>query len=246
MNKLTQLFLALLLVAAGNHVLAQSADSVKVDHSLSAFTRIQVEGPFEVSIQQGTADAVSYLAPAAVADRLIVEVDGNTLRIRNKHDNWSTDEKSWWSSKSWWHTHPKIKLFVTVRSLDAIKASGACNLSFAGSLTSTSLKLVTRGSASIRGDIQVQKLYASIAGSGLIRLSGHCEMAETHISGSGVLAAKELVTAKTNVYISGSGHADINASSQIDARLHGSASVAYTGDAKVDSKKSGDAEIGHL
>jgi hypothetical protein len=202
-----------------------------------------VEGPFEVTIRQGAADSVSYKVPAVIADRLVVEVNGNTLHIRNKHDNWSAGEKSWWSSKSWWHTHPKLKLYVTVRNLEAVKASGSCNLSFDGRLTARSLKLVTRGSASISGEIKVQTLDASIAGSGLIKLSGQSETVETHISGSGMFSAKELITAKTGVHISGSGHAAINANIQVNAWVHGSASVAYTGEAKVSSKKSDDAEI---
>lgn len=243
MKKLTHILFATLFVVIGSYTYAQSADSIKIQRSINHFTSLQVEGPFEVTMRQGAADSVSYTVPAVVADRLLVEVDGNTLHIRNKHDNWSAGEKSWWSNKSWWHTHPKLKLYVTVRNLEAVKASGSCNLSFDGSLTATSLKLVTRGSASISGDIQVQTLYASIAGSGLIKLSGGCEIVETHISGSGIFSAKKLITAKTGVHISGSGHADINANTQVDVRLHGSASVAYTGVAKVSSKKSADSEI---
>jgi hypothetical protein len=243
MKKTTQILLPLLLVAIGSYTYAQPADSIKIQRSLINFTRLHVEGPFEVTIRQGAVDSVGYKVPAVVSDRLVVEVDGSTLHIRNKHDNWSAGEKSWWSSKSWWHTHPRVKLYITVRNLEAVKASGSCNLLLDGSITTTSLKLVTRGSASISGDINVQTLNASIAGSGLIKLSGQCETVETHISGSGTFSAKNLVTAKTGLYISGSGHADINANTQVNARLHGSASVAYTGDANISSKKSGDAEI---
>ena len=96
----------------------------------------------------------------------------------------------------------------------------------------------------MKGKIQVTTLASSISGSGRMELSGTAETSTIQISGSGDFAARDLVTTNSAIRVSGSGHAEVNASDKVDAVAHGSAAISYTGAAKsVTSKKSGSGEI---
>jgi hypothetical protein len=250
MKSLSKLLLAAVLLAGSSYTFAKPHPTVKVsatdtvDRHLSGFSSVQIAGPFDVHITQGAAESVKLEAPSEVTDRIITEVSGGVLKIRNKHDNWGWGYKSWWSDKSVWHNHKKIAVYITVKDLNSIKMSGSGDVILNGGITANSLKLMVRGSGSIEGKIDVKTLESRISGSGGMKLSGSAESSTVKVSGSGNFTARNLVTANSAVLVSGSGHAEINASDKVDAAVHGSAGVSYTGTAKIiNSSKSGSGEI---
>jgi hypothetical protein len=87
-------------------------------------------------------------------------------------------------------------------------------------------------------------LESSISGSGDMSISGTADNSTVSVVGSGDFAARDLKTVKTAVRVSGSGDARINASEQVDAAVHGSGDVSYTGGASVINKsKTGSGDI---
>jgi hypothetical protein len=219
-------------------------DAVVVDRTLSNFNRVQVAGPFEVYITQGSSESVQLKAPAEMISQVITEVHSGVLTIRNKHDNWFRPLKNLWGKKNQQQHLPKVEVFVTVKDLNRVKMSGSGSVSFKEGISANSLQLKTSGSGRIAGNINVKTVKSTISGSGTMKISGTAEQSTARISGSGNFSAYNLVTANAAVHVSGSGHATINASNKIDATTHGSASVAYTGDATIiNSKKSGSGSI---
>ena len=177
-------------------------------------------------------------------DRIITEVSGGVLKIHNKHDNWGWGYNSWWSEKGMWHNHKKIAVYITVKDLNSIKVSGSGDVTLKEGITANSLKLMVRGSGNIEGKIDVKTLESRISGSGSVKLWGSAESSTVRIAGSGNFTARNLVTQNSAVRVSGSGHAEINANDKVDATVHGSADVSYTGTAKIiNSAKSGSGEI---
>jgi len=242
--------LAVILLTGYNAALAQTNSIAKADTSaltnlhLSGFSGIKIGGPFDVHITQGSEESVTMQVPEDVKNRITTEVVGGVLKIRKTHDNWGQGEKSWYSDKSVWRNHKKIIVYITAKSLNFISMSGSGHITFAEGVNAESLKLRVRGSGVLQGKIAVKVLKSSISGSGKIELSGNASSSTTRISGSGEFAARGLLTANSAVRVSGSGHAEINASDKVDAVLHGSANVNYTGDAKiVNTSKSGSAEV---
>jgi hypothetical protein len=239
MRLLIKLFLVAILVTGSCYAFAKSpvvlsADSsVMVDSHLSGFTRIKIAGPFEVHLIQGPIESVKFEEPQDVRGRIVVEVTGGVLKIRKKHDNWGQGPKSWYSDKSAWNNHKKISVYITAKELEGITLSGSCSVSFANGLTSARLNLKVRGSGVMSGKVEVKKLEARVSGSGHIGLSGTAESSAVKVVGSGTFSSPDLVTANSAAHVSGSGNARINATEEVDATVHGSGVVSYTGAAKI-------------
>jgi hypothetical protein len=218
---------------AKSNLVAKTDSFETVNRHLSSFHNLHIQGPFDVYVTQGTDESIKFDAPVEVKDRIIADVSGNTLEIRNKHDNWgSSSEKSWYGDKSWWHHHPKIKVYVTFKNLDYIKVSGSGSVVFNDGLTTDELKLQLRGSGEISGKIAVKNLESHVSGSGHIKLSGTALSSNVYVAGSGNFMASELITSNSAVRVSGSGDAKINANDKITAAVSGSGNVNYTGSAK--------------
>ena len=219
-------------VYAALHFAIKTDSTTRIDRQLPAFSSIRIAGPFEVHIIQGTTESIKYELPADVVGRVITEVEDGVLKIRNKHDNWGWGYDSWYSEKSVWRNHKKIVVFVSAKKLDGLSVSGSGHAIFNEGIASQELSLRTSGSGDIVGKIEVKTLWSHISGSGSIKLSGTAESSTVKVSGSGNFSSRNLLTANSTAHVSGSGRVEINASDKIDAIVHGSGGVNYTGSAK--------------
>jgi hypothetical protein len=242
MRSLTKIFLAAVLIAGTGYSIAKPHPTVKVsaaeivDRHLSGFNAVSVAGSFDVYITQGSTESVKVEAPADVINRIITEVNGGVLKIYNKHDNWH------WGD--WWGHHKKIAVYVVAKDLNSIGISGSGDVFFKEGITTNSLKLRISGSGDMLGKVSVKTLESSISGSGDMKLSGRADNSTVSVVGSGDYTARNLVTVTCAVRVSGSGDAEVNASERVDAAVHGSGDVRYTGAAKnVSSSKTGSGDI---
>ena len=206
------------------------------DRHLSGYNAVELGGSFDVYITQGSTESVKVEAPSDVINHIITEVSGGVLKIYNKYDSWN------WGS--WWGHHKKIVVYVSAKALNAVSISGSGDIFFKDGLSGNSLRLKISGSGDMLGKVNVKTLESSISGSGDMKLSGNSESSTVSVVGSGDFTARNLVTVKSAVRISGSGDAEINASDRIDAAVVGSGDVRYTGSAKnVSKSKSGSGDI---
>lgn len=223
---------------------AQSTPTDTVDRHLSGFSRIKIQGPFKVYISQGDVESVKLLASPEAIGRTVSTVDGHTLKLRNKYESWSWGPKRWFRRKDQWYTpKEKVTVYITTRDMSSITVSGSADVIFTDPIATNSMAIRLRGSAGLSGNVSTKKLTSHISGSGKIKLAGTATDARIRLSGSANFSAPQLVTENATVHISGSGHASVNASDQVNATLHGSAGLRYTGTAKVNSTKSGSASI---
>jgi hypothetical protein len=235
------LLTATLLGSVGyTYALPHSAAKVRVadvvDRHLSGFSAVTVAGSFDVQITQTGTESVKVEAPADVMEHIITEVNGGVLKIYNKHDNWN------WSD--WWGHHKKIIIYVTVKDINSVYISGSGDVAFKNGISANSLKLKISGSGDMNGKVQAKTLECSITGSGDMSLSGSAESSTIDLVGSGDYNAKNLLTVNTAVRVSGSGDAEVNASDKVDAAIHGSGDIHYTGAARnVSTSKTGSGDI---
>ena len=246
MRSLTKILLAAILIAGTGYSTANPHPTVKVsaseivDRHLSGFNAVNVAGPFDVDIIQGTTESVKVEAPSDVMDRILTEVNGGELKIYTKHEMWNWN----WG---WRGHHKKILVHVTVKDVNSINISGSGDVTFREGITANSLKLRISGSGDMTGKVAVKTLESNITGSGDMKLSGNAESSTVSVVGSGDFTARNLLTVSTAVRVSGSGDADINASDRVDAAVNGSGDVRYTGAAKnINSRKNGSGDISRL
>jgi hypothetical protein len=103
------------------------------------------------------------------------------------------------------------------------------------------LRAQTRGFSKFLVD--VEELKTVISGSGNTNLKGTAKVHNTIVSGSASVKAFELSTERTDITISGSGRAEVDASQELDVTITGSGVVYYTGDASVSQTVSGSGRV---
>ena len=91
--------------------------------------------------------------------------------------------------------------------------------------------------------INTDSFKAEISGSGQIEAAGTSDTLDVEISGSGRYAGANLAAAVATVDVSGSGHAVVNATDELDADVSGSGTVEYIGDPILSSSISGSGDI---
>jgi hypothetical protein len=242
MKSLIKILLAAVLLTGTSYTIAKPHSTAKlstseiVDRHLSGFNAINLAGPFDVYITQGSTESVKVEAPADVMDRILTEVNGGILKIYTKHEYFH------WGDLL--GNHKKILVYVTIKDVKSINISGSGDASFKDGIKANSLRLSISGSGDMTGKVDVKALESSISGSGDMKLSGSAENSTVKVVGSGDFTARNLLTVNSSVRVSGSGDAEINASEKVDAAVNGSGDVHYTGAAKnINSSKSGSGDI---
>jgi hypothetical protein len=160
-------------------------DGAAEDRKLSGFTSINVTNAFDVYISQGTEDAVAVSkSDASGTSNIITNVSGGVLYISYRYKGWS------WSSLR----NNKLKAYITVKDLQKLTVSGACNLSFVDPITSDRLLISVSGASDIKGPVKVNSLKVGASGASNISLSGTATETDFNISGACSIKSLDLVT----------------------------------------------------
>lgn len=235
MNKIV--FLASLLAATivSTGVYAQvtrgNGNVVSQDRSVGSFNAISTSGSFDLVVTDGSSHKVTVEAEDNLQEFVVVETEGNTLKIRNKKFSNFRATKS-------------ITIHVTAPDLEAIRLSGSGNVKSENRLDgSQKFEVRSSGSGNIQLELETTQLSAHISGSGNITLKGKAKEMEGSISGSGNIRARELQSDITSVKISGSGSAEVVANEKLDSKIAGSGDVKFWGNGSVNSKVAGSGSV---
>ena len=119
---------------------------------------------------------------------------------------------------------------MTSQSFNKVHLSGSGNIISQNQIMgSDKVDLSVSGSGNIKVNLHAPSVEAQMSGSGDINLSGEAKRFEGSLSGSGNIRAMDLKTEETAIRISGSGNADVFASTKLDVRVTGSGDVRYKG-----------------
>jgi hypothetical protein len=198
------------------------------------FQRIEVSGPYQVSVATGQAPSVNATGNQKMIERMVVEIEDGTLKIHPQEKH---------GLGLMWSNNGNAKVTVTAQALEgaAIAGSGALAIdriagdSFDGSVA---------GSGDLRlANVDVQKLKMAIGGSGSIQAAGRTGDANYSIGGSGDIRAAKVAAQTAKVSIGGSGNIAGNASETAKVSIAGSGNVTMTGGAKCEVSKAGSGNV---
>lgn len=187
------------------------------DRSVGSFNSVKISGGFNVTIQQGSSENVKISASGIDLQDIITEIEGGSLRIRTRNDNWS------------WKKDYDVDIVLTYKTLEGVTSSGSSRITTKNTIKSDNFDLTLSGSGKFKGSVETQKLEMSISGSGDIELSGSAKEQDVSISGSGDLEAMELKSSFAKIKISGSGNASVAVSEELDAKVSGSGDIRFAG-----------------
>lgn len=180
MNPIRAALLAAALAAALPAVPAGAADRT---YPVTDFDSVRVEGPFEVSLATGLSSRVQASGPAEALERVSVEVEGRTLRIRVNPSAWGG-----YPGQSPGH----VRIAASTRDLvrASVVGSGSLDIDKARGLR-LDLALGGSGRLAVRA-LEADNLNVGLVGSGRIALGGHARLMRATIQGSGDLDGARL------------------------------------------------------
>lgn len=235
MNKytlaLTLVLISLLSLNLNAQRVRGNGNVVSQDRNVGAFDKVHTHGSFDLTITDAENHKVTVQAEENLQEIIIVETDGNTLKIRHKKGvNFNSTKR--------------IIIHISAPALSGVALSGSGNINSTNQLNgSDKFNVSSSGSGNIQLEVETSDMKTSISGSGNISLKGSTKQLDGQISGSGNIRAKNLQSENTSIRISGSGSAEVVATQKLDSRIAGSGDVKYWGNASVDSKVAGSGSV---
>jgi len=222
-------------LGACGHSSAETGRTIQRDFAVGAFDKIEVAGPFDVTVTTGGKPAVHASGDSSLIDKMEVVVEGGSLKIRPiKRDrvfNWSFGS----------HHAAKVTVSVPMLSEAAIAGSGGIAID---KIKGDHFKGEIAGSGGLDvGSIETGSLELSIAGSGGVKVVGRAKSATYEIAGSGDIDAKGVSAETAKVSIAGSGNVVANATASSDVEVLGSGDVRMSGGGKCSIEKHGSGNV---
>lgn len=176
---------------------------------VSDFTRIQVSGSPDVTVEVGGAASVTLTGDDNLLPYVTTDVSEGELRIGMKPGRYSF--------------HRGLKLRVCTPSLEAITVNGSSDIGIRG-LSGARFSAAINGSGDIRASGRVDSVDVHVSGSGDCDLEG-LEARDGTISIHGSGDAKVFATARLDVSVSGSGDVRYKGDPKVTKQIHGSGDV---------------------
>ena len=232
------LFLTIALLAscrfAFNKTMEGNTNIKTEQRNLSGFTGIEVGGPFQVTVTQGTDYKVMVTADDNLLPYIETRQNGETLEISEK-DNFNLR-----GTKG-------LQVMVQLPEVRELTLAGSGLISATSTLKSNSkIGISLAGSGKIQAELDAPEISFDLGGSGTATLSGQTRKMNITIGGSGDCVAEALKSENCSVTIGGSGTAKVYASQTLDVSIGGSGNVLYAGQPKVNQSIGGSGKVGPL
>ena len=196
-------FLFAILLLAGFALNAQEKTSIVYDENaqvrkVPSFTAISVSSAIDLYLTQSNKNEVAVSATNdEIRDHIITEVVGGTLIIR------LGDKGTWFSWRKWGNY--KTKAYVSIKDIDALTASGACNVHLVNTIESPKIRIKLSGASDFKGNIKAGVLMYQLTGASDYK--GEVSANSIDIDGSGA-SSIELIGNVDDLAIEVSGASD--------------------------------------
>jgi len=217
----------------GNKKIKGNGNVTTITRTTSDYDGIKCAGSMDYILVKGTEGKIRIEGEENLLKYIITEVKNNNLIIKvENHINLKSS------------MNKTIKITIPFQDISEVSLAGSGDLWNEDKITTTNLDVSLAGSGDVKLDIQTTSVEGSIAGSGDLTLKGKTDNLEASVSGSGDFHGFNLQSNNTEVYVAGSGDAQVVSNEYLKARVSGSGDIAYKGNPnKEDTKVSGSGSI---
>jgi hypothetical protein len=202
-----------------------SGNQVTENRKVSAFDKVDISGGFKVTLVQDSSLSVAIHADDNLMKYIQTSVENGKLRIKSKRNICSSGE---------------MTITIGVRSLTAIDASGAVEVTSNGRINTGDIGFDLSGSTKINMDLNAGNVNTSGSGNTELLLKGQASSHNVDMSGASDIQAFDFVVGKYNIETSGASHAKINVLNSLSVHSSGASDIEYRGNpANVSNDKSG-------
>lgn len=250
-----------ILLLAGFALNAQEKTAIVYDENaqvrkVPSFTAISVSSAIDLYLTQSNKNEVAVSATNdEIRDHIITEVVGGTLIIR------LGDKGTWFSWRKWGNY--KTKAYVSIKDIDALTASGACNVHLVNTIESPKIRIKLSGASDFKGNIKAGVLMyqltgasdykgevsansIDIDGSGAsnIELTGNVDDLAIEVSGASSAKLFNLTAKGAILRASGASNIGVTVTEILRANSSGASDINYKGNPNVkESNTSGASNI---
>jgi hypothetical protein len=232
-----------IMLAAFLALSAAPAPAAERRYSVTDFDRIQVDGPFQVTLTTGRSGSALASGSNAAIERVSIDVQGRTLRIR--------------PNRSGWGGYPgdglgPVRILLSTHALRGAALAGSGRLSIDKARTMRFDASVSGSGRIDIGSIEADMLAVALLGSGKIAVGGKAKSLRATIQGTGDLEAEGLSVEDAQINADTSGliavgvrrAATVTSSGQGDTKIIGSpaCTVKSSGSGQVLCGKSDQSE----
>lgn len=237
MNKIFVAFFVVFMIISRADAQKTINDPHAVPVDVQGFHSIEVSHAFDVYISQGHDEAVAISASdIKYRDNIKVEVKNGVLKI-------SFDKKGGWFG-GLRGDKMDLKAYISIKNIEKLTASGACNVYFEGAIKADNLKLILSGASDLKGKLDVKKLSVSISGASHAKVGGAAAQLDVDASGASHFNGYDLSTDICNASASGASKVQITVHKELSAKASGASDVLYRGDGVIrEVKTSGASRI---
>jgi len=218
--------------------LAISAPAAAATRSfpVAGFSRLKVEGPFDVRVRTGAAAAVLAHGLPSHLDRLIVARRGDMLIVTNERGgNWRPLNQ---------RKEDVIWIDVAVPTLQAVEMTGAGSVGIDRIRASTFRALLTGSGELTIGRLDAGRFVAEVAGSGdIVVTGGRTGRSDVSLRGSGDFHGNGLAVGLLTASVTGSGDLLIGPTRVARANLAGSGDIVIGGRPRCTEKRVGSGRL---
>ena len=191
--------------------------------NVSGFHAIKVSHAIDLYLTQSGTETVAVSASEdKYRDRIKTVVENGVLRIWYDNDNWK------------WNTgNKKLKAYVSIKEIDKLTASGACDVMIDGVLRSNSLDVDLSGASDLRGTLEIGTLNIDQSGASDASVSGRASSLKIDLAGASTFKGFDLSVQNCQAHASGASDIRITVTKELSARASGASSIHYKGEVVI-------------
>lgn len=225
--------MALVCVCFSLQLFAQSVRGngkvVEQDRDISGFNAIKVGDGVDLFITQGGSGSVTVKADENLLEKVITRKEGQKLIIETKGSIRQAEA---------------LDVYVTIKELETLHASGGSDVYAEDGLELDELKLYCSGGSDTHLKLDVGTLYCKTSGGSDAFLSGQVQNLNIETSGGSDFKGQELKAVNCKIRTSGGSDAWVYVTGELEMDASGASDIHYKGGARVlRQRSSGGADI---
>jgi hypothetical protein len=187
-----------------------------------SFNAIKVSGGIDLYLSQGDEEALAVSATKEeYRQNIKTDISNNVLTISYANgNNWNASNK-------------KLKVYISFKNLEKIKASGACDVQIAGIIEVPSLFLECSGASDFKGAVKVGKLQLELSGASDAKINGTATEVVINSSGASDVKGYDLISENCTAKASGASDINITVNKNLVAHASGASDIFYKGAAVI-------------
>ena len=182
---------------------------------MGSFSKLDIEGPFRVSVKKGDDFGVQVFGEDKVLNKVEVVNDNGTLEVYFDGDVFSSKREL-------------IEVDLSLPRVEDIRLNSNAQINLDG-LNAEQLNVELGGSSKGFLEVDSERISLSMTGASSLKLFGRSRQMDANLNGAAQLEAQELQVRLASIETSGAAKAEINVSDRLNANTEDTSRIRYHG-----------------